>query len=280
MVGVGRDLCGSPSPPPCRSRVTHSRLHRTLSRWVWNISREGDSTASLGSLYQCSVILRGKKFFLMFSWNFLCFSLCPLPLVLSLGTTGKSLAPSSWHPPCRYLEALVRSPLSLLFSRLKDSLGHGLCDTSPCTLNSHVSFLASLSVWDPIPVERQDLLLVEIIFCYWAPEGWRTGWCPLVNGSWLTPSPTAASSPAPAITTHFFPHLVFIYPLRTLQFICSLDFCLWICFLCLCPFVLAVGPHWKPSLNRTGSQGREKCLIFLYCFQSYHLKWAHLKKLV
>jgi len=26
MVGVGRDLCGSSSPTPCRSRVTYSRL--------------------------------------------------------------------------------------------------------------------------------------------------------------------------------------------------------------------------------------------------------------
>ena len=37
-----------------------------------NISREGDSTASLGSLGQGSVTLRGKKFFLVFSWSFLC----------------------------------------------------------------------------------------------------------------------------------------------------------------------------------------------------------------
>jgi len=81
--------------PSCRSRTTYSRLHRTLSRWVLNISREGESTTSLGSLFQCSVTLRGKKFFLMFRQNFLCFSLCPLPLVLSLGTTEKSLAPSS-----------------------------------------------------------------------------------------------------------------------------------------------------------------------------------------
>jgi len=81
--------------PPCRSRVTQSRLDRTFSRQVLNISREGNSTTSLGSRFQCSVTLRGKKFFLMFSWNFLCFSLCPLPLVLSLGTTEKSLAPSS-----------------------------------------------------------------------------------------------------------------------------------------------------------------------------------------
>jgi len=76
---------------PCRSRVTYSRLHRTLSRRVLNISREAESTASLGSLFQCSVTLRVKKFFLMFRWNFLCFNLCPLPLVLSLGTTEKNL---------------------------------------------------------------------------------------------------------------------------------------------------------------------------------------------
>ena len=43
--------------PICQSRVTYSRLHRTLSRWVLNISREGDSTTSLGSLFQCSVTL-------------------------------------------------------------------------------------------------------------------------------------------------------------------------------------------------------------------------------
>jgi len=35
MVRVGRDLWGSPSPTPCRSMVTYSRLHRTLSRfWI------------------------------------------------------------------------------------------------------------------------------------------------------------------------------------------------------------------------------------------------------
>ena len=32
--------------PSCRSRVTYSRLHRTLSRQVLNISREGDSTTT------------------------------------------------------------------------------------------------------------------------------------------------------------------------------------------------------------------------------------------
>jgi len=40
-----------------------------VSRQVWNIFREGDSTASLGSLFQGSVTLRGKKFFLMILQN-------------------------------------------------------------------------------------------------------------------------------------------------------------------------------------------------------------------
>jgi len=59
MVGVGRDLCGSPSPTPCPSRVTHSRLHSTVSRRVLNISR-GDSTASLGSLFQGQLFIRSS----------------------------------------------------------------------------------------------------------------------------------------------------------------------------------------------------------------------------
>jgi len=95
MVGVGRDLCGSSSPTPLPKQGHLQQLHRNLSRRVLNISTEGDSTSSLRSLFQCSVTLRGKKFFLMFRRNFLCFGLCPLPLVLSLATTEKSLAPSS-----------------------------------------------------------------------------------------------------------------------------------------------------------------------------------------
>jgi len=53
--------------PPWQSRVTQSRLHRTLSRRVLNISREGESTANLDSLFQCSVTLTGKKLFLTFT---------------------------------------------------------------------------------------------------------------------------------------------------------------------------------------------------------------------
>jgi len=52
MVGVGRDLCGSPSPTPCRSRVTQSRLHSTASRQVLNnsnILKSNTSGRNLGS---------------------------------------------------------------------------------------------------------------------------------------------------------------------------------------------------------------------------------------
>ena len=92
-----------------------------MSRRVLNISREGDSTNSLGSLGQGSVTLRGKKFFLSFSWNFLCFSLCPLPLVLSLDHphqpgnlllllgTDRSVAEAAVSAPALQNQALERS---------------------------------------------------------------------------------------------------------------------------------------------------------------------------
>lgn len=69
----------------------------SLMTVILNVSRENPTT-SLGSLYQCSVILRFQKFFLMFVCNFLCTSLCPLSLVLPLGATEKNLTPSCTKP--------------------------------------------------------------------------------------------------------------------------------------------------------------------------------------
>ena len=62
-VGVGRDLWRS-SPTPLLKQVPCSRLQRKVSRWVLSISR-GDSTTSLGSLFQCSVTFSSMKFFLV-----------------------------------------------------------------------------------------------------------------------------------------------------------------------------------------------------------------------
>lgn len=44
-----------------------------------------------------------------------------LPLVLSLGSTEKSLAASSLHSPCRYLHLLMRPLSSLHVTRQKQS---------------------------------------------------------------------------------------------------------------------------------------------------------------
>lgn len=46
----------------------------------------------------------------MFKCNFLWSSVHLFPLILLLDNTEKSLAPTSWYPPCRYLEALIRYP--------------------------------------------------------------------------------------------------------------------------------------------------------------------------
>lgn len=68
--------------------------HRIASRFL-NIFSEGDSTASLGNLFQRLVTCIVKKFFLISRWNLLCISFYLLPPVLLLGITEQSVAPSS-----------------------------------------------------------------------------------------------------------------------------------------------------------------------------------------
>ena len=46
---------------PLMKQVPYTRLYSNVSRWVLNISIEGDSTTSLGSLFQCSVTLKEGK---------------------------------------------------------------------------------------------------------------------------------------------------------------------------------------------------------------------------
>jgi len=48
MVGVGRDLCGSPSPTLLPKQGHPEQAAQDLVRGDLNISREGDSTTSLG----------------------------------------------------------------------------------------------------------------------------------------------------------------------------------------------------------------------------------------
>ena len=59
------------------------------------VSREGDSIASLGSLFQSSVTPHSKEVLPHVQMDLPCSSLCSLPFALLLGTTRKNLAPST-----------------------------------------------------------------------------------------------------------------------------------------------------------------------------------------
>ncbi|XP_068267934.1 protein EOLA1-like [Nyctibius grandis] len=79
-------------------------------RGVWQVdipeelipsAADGDSTTSLGSLFQCLTTLSRKKFFLISNLNLPLHNLRPLPLVLSLVTWEKRQTPTSLQPPFR-----------------------------------------------------------------------------------------------------------------------------------------------------------------------------------
>lgn len=72
-------------------------------------------------------------------FNLLHFSLCPFPLMLMLDATEKSLALSSLLPHSRYLSALIKTPLSLLFCTLNSSSSFFSNSTPFPSLHYHVS---------------------------------------------------------------------------------------------------------------------------------------------
>ena len=129
---------GHPVQPPCPSSVTYSRLHRTLSRRVWNISREGDSTTSLGSLGQCSVTLRGKKFFPVFRRNFLCPSSCPLLTVVTASQCHFAVAQRAQGPTLG-LDYLLTDAYGFGISKVLGSQRTGLRSRFPLRHTDHDS---------------------------------------------------------------------------------------------------------------------------------------------
>lgn len=87
MLKTGKDL--RRSSPSCTNGNTQSRLPRTTFRQLLKMSKEGDCTMYLGKLCQCSITCMAQKCFLVFRWNLLYSTLCPLSHVLALATTKK-----------------------------------------------------------------------------------------------------------------------------------------------------------------------------------------------
>lgn len=80
---VGRYLLRSSSSDLLLKQGHLELFPRTMSRQFLSVPQDGDSTASLGTLCQCSGILTVKICLLIFRGNLLCFSVCPLTLILS-----------------------------------------------------------------------------------------------------------------------------------------------------------------------------------------------------
>ena len=146
MARVERDFKDHlvPTPPALSRDVFHqTRLLRAPSNLALNTAREGAATASLGNLFQCFTTLMLKNFFQTSNLNLPSFSLQPFPLVLSLHTLVISPSPSFLEAPFWYWKAAVRSPWSLLFSRLNSPNSLSLSSQERCS-SPLINFVALL----------------------------------------------------------------------------------------------------------------------------------------
>lgn len=86
---AGRDLWRVSHPPSCPDQGQTEQV---------GISKDGEPKIPLDNLFQVWLSSQWKADFFSFKWTFLHFRLLRLPPVLSLHTTEKDLAPSSFLP--------------------------------------------------------------------------------------------------------------------------------------------------------------------------------------
>lgn len=142
-LGWKGPLCHFLVQHPYSRQVSYNRLLDIMPSEILSISIDGTFSTSLGNVFQC---LNNKKVFSWFRWNFMCFRLCSLLLVLSLGTNENSMAPFSSSHPIRYLYTWVRSPEPSFLHTEQLHLSqppphipvHGVFLTSRKTLNFHL----------------------------------------------------------------------------------------------------------------------------------------------
>jgi len=125
-----------------RDTFHQTRLLKAPSNLALNTARKRAATASLGNMCQGLNTLTVKNFFLISNLNLPSCSLQPLPLVLSLHALVKSPSPSFLQPRFRYWKAALRSPQSLLFSRLNSTNSLSLSSQERCS-SPRIHFVAS-----------------------------------------------------------------------------------------------------------------------------------------
>ena len=81
----------------------------TTSKWFLKTSRDGDSTTSLGSLFQCLATLSVKKFFLITNLNLPLCNLRPFPLSCCLSAVRRDQPRSH----CKHLSGIWRAQQGL-----------------------------------------------------------------------------------------------------------------------------------------------------------------------
>ena len=95
MSGIGMDLKRSSHPISLPEQEYLDKVIQEHIQAGFECLHRRRPQSLSGQPVQCSVTLTVNKVFLVFVWNLLCSSLYPLPLVLSLDITKRSLAPSS-----------------------------------------------------------------------------------------------------------------------------------------------------------------------------------------
>ena len=117
IVEVGKYLWRPFGPTPMLKQGQLEEVAQEYAQQLLKVSKDVDSKISLGNF--CLVTPSVVKCFLIFREDLLCFRLCPLPLVLALGTTERVwLCHLCTLPSGIYI---AKIPLSLLFSRLNSS---------------------------------------------------------------------------------------------------------------------------------------------------------------
>lgn len=84
-----------------------------MSSCSLNVTRDGNSTTSPGNFFQNLATFSFKIF--PYIWNFLCFNLCPWPLLLSLCLSVKNLAQPSLHLTSRSVKTAISSTETVSF---------------------------------------------------------------------------------------------------------------------------------------------------------------------